>query len=138
MGAQVMFVERPIVRVLLACAVAEAVQDGRPVRCSPRKLVKPFSVIANGVPSHVIDVSPEGLRLSMPPDRRWVPPPAFNVRIPLIGAAVSVQRMWTRPYPGVGRTEAIWCGVALLENGPLAIQSWQGLVNTIPAVIPRA
>jgi hypothetical protein len=137
MGGQVMFVERPVVRLLLACAVAEAVQDGRPVRCSPRKLVKPFSVVANGVPSHIIDVSVEGLRLSMPPDRRWVPPPAFNVRIPMIGAAVNVQRMWSRAWPGVGRAEAIWCGVALVQNGPLAIQSWRGLVGTIPAVIPR-
>jgi len=134
MGPQVMFVERPVERILLACAVAEAVQDGRPVRCSARKLVKPFAVVANGVQSQVIDVSNEGLRISMPPDRRWTPPPAFNVRIPLIGGTVSVQRMWTRSWPGTGRAEAIWCGVALGQNGPLAIQAWRGLVTSIPSV----
>ncbi len=133
MGAQVMFLQRPVERVMLVCAVSEAVQDGRPVRRSARKLVSPFSAMANGVPSRVIDVSNEGLRLAMPPDRRWVPPPYFNVRIPLIGGAVTVQRMWTRPWPGTGRAEATWCGVALMQNGPLAEQAWRGLVNTIPA-----
>jgi hypothetical protein len=134
MGAQVMFVERPIQRVMLVCAVAEAVQDGRPVRRSGRKLVKPLTVMANGVPSHIIDVSNEGLRLALPPDRRWVPPPYFDVRIPLIGAGVTVQRMWTRPWPSTGRAEATWCGVALTQNGRLAEQVWRGLVNTIPVV----
>src|SRR5262249_26881129 len=59
MGSQVMFVGRPVDRILLVCAVAEAVQDGRPVRRSARKLVRPVSVVANGIPSHIIDVSNE-------------------------------------------------------------------------------
>ena len=88
-------------------------------------------VTANGT-THVIDVSAEGLRLVMPPDRRWVPPPYFNVRIPLIGSAVTVQRMWTRPWPAAGRPEATWCGVSLAKNGALAEQAWRSLVSTIP------
>jgi hypothetical protein len=134
MGSQVMFIERPIDRVMLVCAVSEAIQDGRPTRRSSRKLVRPFSAMANGVPTQVIDVSNEGLRLALPPDRRWVPPPYFNVRIPLIGGAVAVQRMWTRPWPAVGRPQATWCGVALTHNGTLAEQAWRGLVNNIPTV----
>ena len=134
MGAQVMFVERPIQRVMLVCAVAEAVQDGRPVRRSGRKIIKPISVMANGVPSQIIDVSNEGLRLALPPDRRWVPPPYFNVRIPLIGGGVTVQRMWTRPWPSTGRAEATWCGVALKQNGLLAEQAWRGFINNIAIV----
>jgi hypothetical protein len=134
MGAQVMFVERPVERLMLVCAVAEAVQDGRPVRRSARKLVRPVSVVANGIPSHIIDLSNEGLRLALPAERRVVPPPSFNVRIPMIGGTVTVQRMWTRPWPANGRTESIWCGVALAQNGTLAEQAWRGLVNSIPTV----
>jgi hypothetical protein len=134
MGGQVMFVERPVNRVMLACAVSEAVQDGRPVRRSGRKVIKPLSVMANGVPSHIIDVSNEGLRLALPPDRRWVPPPYFNVRIPIIGGAVTVQRMWTRPWPSSGHAEATWCGVALKQNGLLAEQAWRGLITNIQLV----
>lgn len=133
-GRQAMFLARPVERVMLVCTVSMAMMDGRPARRSMRKLVKPLSAVVNGVPSHIVDVSNEGLRLAMPRDRRWVPPPYFSVRVPLIGTAVTVQRMWTRAWPGSGRTEATWCGVELIQNGPLAERAWRGLVDTIPLV----
>ena len=60
----------------------------RPTRRSVRKAVNRFEAVANGVASHVVDVSYEGLRLEMLRDRQAVPPPYFNVRLPLIGVIV--------------------------------------------------
>lgn len=134
-GRQAMFLARPIDRVMLGCTVSMALLEGRPVRRSERKLVNPFTAVVNGMPSHIIDVSREGLRLEIPRDRRWVPPPYFNVKVPLIGTVVTVQRMWTRSWQGNGRTEAgTWCGVALSQNRPAAERAWRGLVETIPVV----
>jgi hypothetical protein len=133
-GRAAMFLGRPIERVMLTCTVAMAIMEGRPVRCSPRKMVSPVAAVVNGVVSQIIDVSNEGLRLEIPTDRRWVPPPYFNVRVPLIGTAVTVQRMWTRVWPGnsSSRGEATWCGAALAQNRPAAERAWRGLVETIP------
>src|SRR5436190_22791648 len=134
MGAQAMFVARPIERVLLACAIAEVVQDGRPTRRSTRRLIRPFTVVANGIPGQIIDVSPEGLRLALPPDRRYTPPQAFKVKIPSMGGTLVVQRMWTTSHPAGSRAEAIWCGAALVQNGPLAIQAWRSLIGKLPGI----
>lgn len=133
-GRQAMFLARPVERVLLSCTVSMAFMDARPVRRSARKLVNPISAVVNGLPSRILDVSNEGLRLEVPKDRRWVPPPYFNIRVPLIGTAVTVQRMWTRAWPANGPTEATWCGVALSQNRPGAERAWRGLVETIPLV----
>ena len=133
-GRQAMFLARPVERVMFSCTVSMAFMDGRPLRRSERKLVNPCSAVVNGVPSRVIDVSNEGLRLEVPSDRRWIPPPYFNIRVPLIWTAVTVQRMWTRAWPANGRTEATWCGVALSQNRPGAERAWRGLVETVQLV----
>ena len=133
-GRQAMFLARPIEPVMLSCTVSMALMDGRPVRRSERKLVNPISAVVNGVRSRIIDVSNEGLRLEVPNDGRWVPLPYFNIRVPIIGTAVTVQRMWTRAWPPNGRTESTWCGVALSQNRSSAEQAWRGLVATSPLV----
>lgn len=133
LGPRTMFLARPVERAMLVCIVSMAILDGRPIRRSARKLVNRFDAVVNGVTSHIIDVSNEGLRLEMPRDRRAVPPPYFGVRVPLIGVAVIVQRMWTRAWPGDGRTEATWCGGALSQNGAKAERAWRAFVDTIPA-----
>ena len=131
-GGQVMFLVRPIERALLVCTASMALLDARPLRRSPRKAVKPFAVAVNGVPSYVVDVSDEGLRLQMPGDARWVPPPYFSVRVPLIDGTVNVQRMWTRSRPGSGRLDGTWCGASLAQNRPWMERAWRGLVAAIP------
>ena len=88
----------------------------------------------DGVPSHIIDVSTEGLRLEMPRQRLSIPPPYFNVRLPLMGITVTVQRMWARSSPGQERTPIIWCGGALSANRPGAEQGWRAFVNMIPTL----
>jgi hypothetical protein len=133
-GRQAMFLARPVEPVMLSCLVAMALMDGRPPRRSERKVVSPFAALVNGVRSRIVDVSNEGLRLEVPNDGRWVPLPYFNIRVPLLGTAVTVQRMWTRAWPASGRTKATWCGVALSQNRPGAERAWRSLVETIPLV----
>jgi len=131
-SALVMRIARPLERAMFTCTVSMAILDGRPLRRSLRKPVSRFEVIVNGVRSELIDVSNEGLRFAMPQGRQAVPPPYFNVRVPLVGVALTVQRMWARSLPGNGRPE-LWCGAALAGNRPQAEGGWRMFVDTIPA-----
>ena len=131
-GAQTMYLSRPIDRAVFTCFVAMAMLDSRPVRRSVRKLVNRFDAVANGVPSHIVDVSPEGLRLEMSRDRRAALPPYFTVRVPLVGVAVTVQRMWTQS--STGREPSIWYGGALSQNRSAITQGWKSFVDHIPVV----
>lgn len=131
LGAQTMYLSRPIDRAMFTCFVAMAILESRPVRKSIRKPVNCFDAVADGVPSHIVDVSFEGLRLEMSRDRRSALPPYFTVRVPLVGVAVTVQRMWTQSS---SRPESsIWYGGALSQNRSAIIQGWKSFVDTIPA-----
>jgi hypothetical protein len=130
---RVMHLKRPLERVMLICTVSMAIMDGRPTRRSERKLVNRFAALVNGMPSHIIDVSNEGLRLEVPRGRRLGLPPYFNVQVPLIGVAVTVQRMWARPWPGPGHTQVTLCGGALAANRASTVGAWRALVETIPS-----
>jgi hypothetical protein len=129
-----MYLSRPLERGLLVCTVSMAIMDGRPARRSARRIANRVDAVVNGVPSHIIDVSNDGLRLEIPRQRLPVPPPYFSVRVPLIGVAVSVQRMWARSSPGPGPTPVTWCGGALSANRPGAEQGWRAFVDMIPVV----
>jgi hypothetical protein len=129
-----MYLGRPVGRAVLACTVTMAIMDGRPPRRSPRKLANRFEAIANGVPCHIIDVSTEGLRLEIPRQRLSIPPPYFNVRLPLIGIAVTVERKWARSLLLQGPPPVTWCGGALTANRPVAEQRWRVFVDMIPTV----
>jgi hypothetical protein len=132
MGGQFIYVTRPVERDVLICTVSMAIEDGRPVRRSVRKPVQRFRAIANGVPSYIIDVSNDGLCLEMPRDRRSPPLPYFNVVVPLIGVAVTFQRVWTKPISAEG-TPALWCGGALVRNQARTERSWRVVVDALSA-----
>src|SRR2546421_5318835 len=51
MSHQIMHLPRPVERALLVCTVSMALADGRPARCSARKLVHRFDALVNGMPS---------------------------------------------------------------------------------------
>jgi CheY-like chemotaxis protein len=123
-----MYVGRPVDRDTLVCTIAMALMDERPVRRSPRKVVDRFDAIVDGVRSHVIDVSREGLRLEIPAIRRVSLPPFFSVRVPIVGLALMVQRMW-----GMRRSVAAsWYGAALARNSHRAEQAWRDFVEALP------
>jgi len=129
---QFVYLPRPVERALVVCTVSMAIAESRPTRCSARKPVHRFNAVVHGVPSYIIDVSNEGLRLEMPQDRRTVLPPYFNVQVPLIGVAVTVQRMWARTLAN-GGAPVTWCGAALApQNQPTAERAWRIFVDTLP------
>ena len=131
-GAQAMYLSRPIDRAMLMCFVAMAILDERPVRRSIRKPVASFEAVANGVPSRIVDVSAEGLRIEMSREWHTALPPYFTVRVPRVGVAVTVQRMWTQT-PSTRRS-SIWYGGALSNNRASIHQAWRAFVDTVPLV----
>jgi hypothetical protein len=92
-----------------------------------------FHAIVNGMPSYIIDVSNEGLRLELPADRRVILPPYFNAHVPVIGVAMTVQRMWARAGSEDG-TAVTLCGGVLSQNQVKAARAWRAFVDTIPLV----
>jgi hypothetical protein len=132
LGTHTTYLGRPIERAMLMCFVSMAIFDARPVRRSIRKTVSPFEATAHGIPSHIVDVSAEGLRLEMARERRSALPPHFIVRIPLVGVAVTVRRMWT--HSAACRDSTIWYGAALSGNRMSIVQAWRAFVDAAPVV----
>jgi hypothetical protein len=130
-SGQTVYLARPIDQAMLRCFVSMTILDNRPLRRSVRKSVNRFEAVVNGVPSHIVDVSAEGLRLEVLGDRRGALPPYFTVRVPLVGVAVTVQRMWTRSSSP--RAAAIWYGGALSQNRVTINQAWRQFVDTVPS-----
>jgi hypothetical protein len=129
-----MYLARPLDCTTLACFVSMALLDGRPVRRSVRKPVNRFEASVNGVPSHIVDVSPEGLRLEVSREARAVLPPYFTVRVPLVGVAVTVRRMWTLSQANQAPT--VFYGGELSHNRAAVDQAWRMVVDTMPVAVP--
>jgi hypothetical protein len=129
-----MYLSRPVERAMLMCAVSIALLDERPAQRSPRKIVNRFLAIANNVPSRILDVSKEGLRVEIPYGTRSVPPPYFNVRVPEMGVAITVRRKWVQPWPSNGRPQVLRCGVELSNNRATAEQAWRAFVDALPVI----
>ena len=131
-SGQTMYMTRPIERALLVCFVSMAILDARPNRRSVRKAVNRSDAFVNGLATRIVDVSNEGLRLEVSPNRRSVLPPYFSVRVSLLDVAVTVQRIWMRPSSNGASTS--WVGGALSQNRASAEQAWRSFVDTIPIV----
>jgi hypothetical protein len=124
------FIERPVDRLILLCMVLMAILEGRPERRSPRK---PSNLTAriNGIPSRIVDLSLDGLRIELPRDQK-MPPPVFRVSVPSVNVTLNVRRMWTSA-PELDRATVLLCGGALTQNPTRAAQVWYSLVETLPA-----
>jgi CheY-like chemotaxis protein len=127
------FLARPVDRTALICIVSMALTDERPVRRSPRRPVR-FEAAADGTPCHLLDVSNEGLRLELPRNRRSSPPPPyFNVRVPIIGTTMIVQRVWMAATRAAGTaSDVICCGAALVNNNMRTERAWRLFVDAVP------
>jgi hypothetical protein len=136
LSGQTVYLTRPVDRAMLGCFVSMAILDTRPARRSHRKPVNRFDAMVNGVPSHILDVSIEGLRIEVAGGRKAALPPYFTVRVPLVGVAVMVQRMWARSSTKPG--SAIWYGGALSQNRMAINEAWRRFVDTIPAASGKA
>lgn len=129
LGSQIMFLERPVDRAMFICTVTMALMEARAERRSPRRPIRPFEALVNGVKSHIIDVSREGVRLELPRDRRMVTP-SFVMRVPIIGVGVSVQRRWVRVPRPDENLGVMWCGGELYRNPAGAVQNWHRFIDT--------
>ena len=134
-GSQVMFLERPVDCATFICTVTMALMDARAERRWPRKPVRPFEASVNGLRSHIIDVSKDGVRLELPRDHRMVTP-HFVMRVPLIGVGVAVQRRWVRMPRPEEQIGVMWCGGQLVQNPPAAHQGWQRFIDTLVSAAP--
>ncbi len=129
-----MFVERPASRTMLVCLVAMALADQRPARRSERKPLNRFGAVVNAIPTQIVDVSSEGLRLDIPHAPGAVPPPVFHVKIPTMGLSLTVRRQWAASWPPQGRPEVVRVGVALTQTTGPAVAMWRKFVDTVPSL----
>src|SRR5688572_3714963 len=99
------YLVRPVERAALLFAATLALAEGRPMRRSPRKLVPRLPGLIDGVPSHVLDLSHEGVRLAVDGRHGASLPPAFTLRVPVFNVAVLVQRVWVSA--GIGASSQL-------------------------------
>jgi hypothetical protein len=125
------YLVRPIERAGLLFSVTLALAEGRPMRRSPRKLVPRIPGSIDGVPSHVVDVSSEGVRLEVAERHRGSLPPSFTLRVPVFNVAVVVQRVWVSTRIGASQ---LCCGGTLARASQSSAHSWRMLVDMSPAV----
>jgi hypothetical protein len=128
MARGAVYLTRPIVRDLLVCTISLAIAETRPVRRSERKPTRLW-VVVQGVPSEIIDVSKEGLRLEIP-KRSTVPSPIFDVHVPMLGVALSVRRLWSASALPSTR-DAVWYGGELSNNTRRVELAWFTLVDAL-------
>jgi hypothetical protein len=125
------YLTRPLDRTLFVCTVSMAIMESRPTRRSERKPTR-LSVVAHGVPSQIVDVSKEGMRLAIPRNLKGAPPPPFfDVAVPMLGVALNVRRLWiANPPAAVDAT--VWYGGELSHNSKRVELAWLTLVDALP------
>jgi hypothetical protein len=124
------YLTRPVDRALFVCTVSMAIMESRPVRRSERQRAV-VSVVVQGVPSQIIDLSREGMRLEIPRTLRGAPPPpVFDVAVPMLGVALNVRRLWTASPPQSVR-QATWYGGELSNNSKRVELAWFTLVDAL-------
>jgi CheY-like chemotaxis protein len=132
---QAMFLQRPVDRTELLCYVAMAAGEARPSRRSPRKSVGRIEALIDGVPSTILDVSNEGVRLENARERR-ASPPYFSVEVPIVGVTVMVHRVWTSGLVGPAGKQVTLYGGSLIHNAPRIDRVWRRFVDALPEVRP--
>lgn len=123
------YVERPLESASLLLSVTLALAEGRPMRRSPRKMVASMPAAVDGVPTRVVDVSHEGVRLELSAKDRAALPPFFTLRVPFFDVNVHVQRVWTGTGTTARTSSVLWCGGALARNSDRALVAWRQLVD---------
>jgi hypothetical protein len=122
-----LYLTRPIERAVFSCTTAMIMADTLPVRRSERTTTR-LSVVVHGLASQIIDVSKEGMRIEMT-RRQALPPPTFDVVVPMLGVKLNVRRMWSVNAPQAAG--AIWCGGELSNNSKRAELAWHTLIDTL-------
>jgi hypothetical protein len=127
------YLARPVQREEAMLAVTLALAEGRPARRSPRRPVARIPATVDGVPSSVLDVSYDGIRLAVPEQHRTLLPPSFTVRVPMFRVTMVVQRVWVNNPLNGAHDGSVWCGVALRKAPAAATEAWRTFVDHAPA-----
>jgi hypothetical protein len=126
------YLARPLNREEALLAVTLALAEGRPARRSPRRPVPSIQATIDGVPSAVLDVSYEGLRLAVPEQHRTLLPPNFTVAVPMFRVHVAVRRVWVSSPPSGARDGSVRCGVTLRKGSASTASAWRTFVDHAP------
>jgi len=102
------------------------------MRRSPRKRISPIAGTIDGVPSRLLDVSHEGVRLELAARHSSSLPPQFVLRVPVFNVAIAVQRVWVTTM--IGATAQVCCGGELSHNPQRSTTSWRSLVDLTPGI----
>ncbi len=123
------FVRKPFEPGAFLAAVARSVAEvHRQRRWARKQILGRLTVVANGRPAAVIDVSYGGLRIELSPGE---PPPArFAVDIRAIGLHLDVDSVWYRP---AGDGTAVLCGATLATETSSAAAAWRTIVDRLSA-----
>jgi hypothetical protein len=124
------YLTQPVDSQEVIALVGELLQDARHARRSTRKLVPPVNALVNEVPTHLRDVSYEGMRIESA--ERDTPPPYFDLRLPQFNFSCRAQRVWTSPA-GDDRSR-VWCGAALSTSDSQTASAWRTLVDIMPGL----
>jgi len=129
------YLARPVNREVALLSLSLALSEGRPARRSVRHPVARIPATVDGVPSRILDVSDEGIRLEIAEDHRSSLPPFFTVRVPIFRVGVLVQRVWVSAPLGATGPDAAWCGVALKKNVGSTMEAWRTFLDHAPASV---
>jgi hypothetical protein len=127
------YLSRPVNREVAMLSLSLALAEGRPARRSPRRQVDRIPATIDGVKSRILDVSYDGIRLEVDEQHRNVLPPTFNVRVPMFGVTMLVQRVWVHAPHMTEAERAVWCGGALRKAPPAATEAWRTFVDHAPS-----
>lgn len=118
----------PVDRALFLCTISMAIAETLRARRSVRTPTH-LSVVVRGVPSQIVDVSREGMRIEMP-KRLAVPAPLFEVVVPMLGTKIRVRRLWSANV-AQSRHGAVWYGGELSNNSNRVELAWLTLVDAL-------
>ena len=127
------YLARPVNRDAAMLSLTLALAEGRPARRSPRRPVARIPAMIDGVPSRILDVSYDGIRLEVAEQHRSSLPPTFNVKVPMFRVNVIVQRVWVTTPIAQTHEKAVWCGVALRKAPQTVTETWRTFVDHAPA-----
>jgi hypothetical protein len=123
------WMSRPVSRESFQLSISLALAEGRPARRSPRKLVPRLLSTIDGVPSKLVDISSEGVRLEIPGASPSTLPPYFVLKVPTFGVAAKIKRVWVAT-PGPNH---LWCGgIVERQADKAAATPWHAFVQSAP------
>jgi len=126
------YMSRPVTQDEIGLAVTLALAEGRPARRHRRQPVARIPATVHEIPSYMLDVSYDGIRLEILEQHRGAIPPFFRVQVPMFRVGVHVQRVWVCTPPTPQPKRSVWCGVALRQNTESVTGLWRSLVDHAP------